>query len=263
MLGKLLKYDLKSVYKVVIIFYILSFIFSVLTRIFFSIENSMLFNIVGQITNGAMISMLISGLINGFMRSWVRVVNNIYKDESYLTHTLPVEKKEIYLSKVLTAIICSFTTVLVAIACLFISYYSEGNMEALKGFLKLTADSYDMTVISLLLMVSLVIFLEILFIILIGYVGIIIGHKSNKNKMTKSVIIGIGLYLFTSAATLLIIYIIGLFNENIMNVINTTEIVNAEAIKNIMIIGVGIYVVYNIIYYLIGKIQFNKGVNVD
>ena len=263
MLGKLLKYDLKWIYKVIVIFYILALIFSVLTRIFFRIQHSLMFSVLAQIVNGFMIGMLINSLINGIIRSWVRFGNNIYKDEAYLTHTLPVRKKDIYLAKVLMAIICSFTTILVALLCIFIGHYSQTNMEFLKNFLKLTADAYDITVISLLLIISLVIFLEIIFIILIGYVGIIIGHKSNKNKMLKSTIIGIGLYLATSTMTLLIIYIIGLFNKNIMNVINTTEIVNVDAIKNIMIIGVGIYVIYNIVYYVIGKIQLKKGVNID
>ena len=167
MLGKLLKYDLKWVYKVVAVFYVLAFIFAILTRVFFSIENSLMFNVIGQIVKGTMICMLINSLINGFMRSWVRFINNVYKDESYLTHTLPVEKKNIYLSKVLTAMICSFTTVVVAIICIFISYYSQSNMEILKSSLKLAADTYDITVINLLLVVSVVIFLEILFIILI------------------------------------------------------------------------------------------------
>ncbi len=263
MLGKLLKYDLKWVYKVVFVFYILSFVFAILSRIFLNIENSTLFYIIGQITSSAMIGLIINGLVNGLIRSWVRFTTNIYKDESYLTHTLPVEKRSIYLSKVLTALICSFTSVIVALGCLFICYYSEANMEGLKAFLKVTADSYDISVISLLLIVSFVVFLEVLFIILIGYVAIIIGHRSNKNKMGKTFIYGIGLYFITSSLTLGIIYIIGLFNEGIMNIINTTEIVNAEAIKGVMIAGVAIYVIYNIIYYIIGNILFKKGVNVD
>ena len=163
MLRKLLKYDLKWEYKVLIVFYTLALLFAALTRLFFSIENSLMFNIMGQIVNGAMISMMISGLINCFMRSWVRFINNIYKDESYLTHTLPVNKKNIYLSKVLTALICSFTTIIVALVCLFISYYSETNIEALKSYLKITADAYNISVISLILIVSFVIFLETLF----------------------------------------------------------------------------------------------------
>ena len=263
MLGKLLKYDLKWVYKPVIVFYILSIFFALLTRLFFSIEKSLLFNILGQITNGAMISMIISSLINSLMRSWVRFVNNIYKDESYLTHTLPVKKGSIFLSKVLTAIICSFTTVVVALLAVAISYYSKENLEALKGFLKLTASAYDITAINLILVVSLVIFLEVLFIIIIGYTGIIIGHRSNKNKMAKSIFIAIVLYIITSTLTLGFVYIVGLFNKDVMNIINTTDIVNVSAIKNVMRLGIVIYVAYNLVYYFIGNKLFKKGVNVE
>ena len=263
MLGKLLKYDLKWIMKAIVIFYILGILFAVLTRIFLGIENSLLFTIFGKITNGAMISMIVSSIINCLMRSWVRFINNIYKDESYLTHTLPVKKNNIYLSKVLTSIICALTSIAVALLCVFIAYYSKDNLEVLKGFLKLAADSYDTTVINLILVVSIVIFLEVLFIILIGYVGIIIGHRSNKNKMGRSVFLGIVLYFITSTLTLGVTYIVGLFNKDVMNVINTTDIVNAVSIKSVMIIGIIIYLVYNIVYYLIGKAILNKGVNVD
>ena len=108
MLGKLLKYDLKWVYKVVVVFYILAFIFSVIGRGLRLIENSLVFSVVTQIVFGIAISMMVSSLINCLMRLWARFIRNVYKDESYLTHTLPVEKKTIYASKVISAIFCSF-----------------------------------------------------------------------------------------------------------------------------------------------------------
>lgn len=46
MLGKLLKYDLKWVYKVVTVFYILAFIFSAIGRGLSLIENSLVFSVV-------------------------------------------------------------------------------------------------------------------------------------------------------------------------------------------------------------------------
>ena len=46
MLGKLLKYDLKWVYKVVVVFYILSLFFSIIGRALSLIENSIVFSIV-------------------------------------------------------------------------------------------------------------------------------------------------------------------------------------------------------------------------
>lgn len=263
MLGKLLKYDLKWVYKVVVVFYILAFIFSAIGRGLSTIQNSLVFSVVTQIAFGIAISMMVSSLINCLMRLWARFIRNVYKDESYLTHTLPVEKKTIYASKVISAIICVFTTVVVAIVCLFICYYSEANMQALKTMLELAAEAYNTTVLKLLLLISFVAFLEIIFIVLIGYVGIILGHKSNHNKMVKTLIISFALYLITQAITLGLVCIFGLFNSNVMNLINTTDIVNVEAIKYVMYAGIGIYLVYIMFYYILGEKQFEKGVNVE
>ena len=136
-------------------------------------------------------------------------------------------------------------------------------MEGLKSFLKLTAGSYDTTVFMLILDVALVFFLEVVFVILIGYVSIITGHKLNRNKMLITFILGICLYNFTSSLTLGIVYFVGLFNSNVMNIINTTNIIEVSAMRTVMYIGLGAYVVYCLVYYLIGKKLLNKGVNID
>ena len=263
MLGKLLKYDLKWVYKLVVIFYILAFIFSVIGRVFGEIENSLIFDIVSKISFGFAISMMASSLINCLMRLWARFVRNIYKDESYLTHTLPVEKKEIFASKVITGIISVFTTIILIILCLFICYYSEANMEVLKNILELAATTYNTTVLNLLLLVAIVIFLEMVYVLLVGYIGIILGHKSNKNKMVRSIVIGFVLYFIFQALTLGLIAIYGLFNPEVMNLINTTDIINVEAIKSVMYVGIVIYIIYAIILYWLGQKHLNKGVNVE
>ena len=263
MLGKLLKYDLKWIYKLIVIFYILAFVFSVIGRGFYEIENSLVFNVLSQICFGVAISMMVSSLINCLTRSWVRFSRNMYKDESYLTHTLPVDKKTIYLSKVLAAIITVFTTTIVILACLAICYYSQENIEMLKTVLEIAADTYNTTVINLVLIIGVILFLEIVFIILIGYVGIILGHKFSNGKMSKSVGIGFILYLGTQAISLLVIFIAGLFNDKIMNLINTTEMINIDTIKMIMYGAIVLYLIYIVIYYIIGKKQLEKGVNVE
>lgn len=263
MLGKLLKYDLKWIYKLVSIFYILAFIFSIIGRGLNEIENSLVFSILAEISFGFAISMMVSSLINSFMRLWVRFIRNVYKDESYLTHTLPVKKNTIYASKVISALICIFTTTIVVIICLLICYYSEPNIETLKSLLELAASTYNTTVIKLLLLMTFVIFLEVMFIVLIGYVGIILGHKSNKNKTLKSIILGFVIYMLMQALTLGLIYVFGIFNPEIMNLINTTNTIQIDAIKSIMFAAVGIYSFYLIILYIWGQKQLEKGVNVE
>jgi len=263
MLGKLLKYDLKFVYKVVGIFYILTFVFSIIGRGLAEIENSVVFDVVSKIFLGIAISMMVNSLVNSLMRLWARFIKNAYKDESYLTHTLPVNKKTIYLSKVLSGLICIFVTMIIIIVCLFICYYSEANMEVLKGLLELAATTYNTTVLKLLLLVAVVIFLEIVYALLIGYVGIILGHKSNKNKMLRTIVISFALYFTFQVLTLGLIAIYGLFNPNVMNLLNTTDIVNIDAIKNVMYAGIGIYVAYILVLYVWGNKEFKKGVNVE
>ena len=263
MLGKLLKYDLKWVYKLVVIFYCLAFIFSVIGRAFGEIENSLVFDIVSKIAFGFAISMMASSLINCLMRLWARFVRNIYKDESYLTHTLPVKKQEIFASKVISGIVCIFTTMIVIIICLFICYYSEANMQVLKSLLELAATTYNTTVLNLLLLIAVVIFLEIVYVLLIGFVGIILGHKSNKNKMVRSIVIGFVLYFVFQALTLGLIVVYGLFNPEVMNLINTTDIVNVTAIKSVMYAGIVIYIIYIIYLYWLGQKHLKKGVNVE
>lgn len=263
MLGKILKYDLKWVYKLVIIFYALAFIFSIIGRVFGEIENSLVCDIISKICFGTAISMVVSSLINSLMRLWARFVRNVYKDESYLTHTLPVEKKDIYASKVVAGIVCIFTTMIVAVVCLFICYYLEANMEVLKGLLELAATTYNTTVLKLLLLVMVVIFLEVVYILLTGYVGIILGHKSNTGKMCKSIVVGFVLYLIFQTFTLGLIGIYGLINPDVMNLLNTTDMINVDAIKNVMYAGIGVYVVYSIVLYFLGQKELNKGVNVE
>lgn len=263
MLGKLLKYDLKWIYKVIVVFYILAFIFSCIGRGLSYIENSVVFSVITQIVFGCAIAMMANCLINCFMRLWARFSKNLYKDESYLTHTLPVEKRTIYASKIISAFITIFTSVAVIIACLVICYYSETNLEVLKGVLELAASTYNTTVLNLLALMSVVVFLQIMFIVLVGYVGIILGHKSNKNKMAKSIIIGFALYMVTQVISLIVIYIGGLFNSEIMNLVNTTEVINIQIIKKLMYAAIGLYVIYIAFYYLLGKKQLEKGVNVD
>ena len=97
MLGKLLKYDLKYMLRNMVVFYILTIFFALTTRILFSLDQSIIVNILAHISSGCMFSMIGSVLINTMLRSWVRFKDSLYKDESYLTHTLPVTKNNIYI----------------------------------------------------------------------------------------------------------------------------------------------------------------------
>lgn len=263
MLKKLLKYDLKDIYKVLIIFYSISIVFAILTRIFFNIEDSTIFNILGYIASGTLISMIINILINNIMRVWALFIKNIYGDQSYLTHTLPVEKNTIYLSKVLSSIITMFTSVLVILIDVFIAYYSAELLTFIKDSLQIISSMYNSSITSLLLVVFFIFFLEMVFALECGIAGIILGHRSNNKKIIKSILYGFGYYAIYQIFILIMLFIASLFNSDIMNLFVTNSFINFNIIKTIMYVSIFVYIIYIIITYIVSKKLFEKGVNVD
>ena len=198
MLKKLLKYDLKWCYKPLLVFYLLAIFFSVIVRIVESFEQSLIILVIDKICCGVVIAMIINILINCFMRNWARFVKNIYKDESYLTHTLPVSKSKIFLSKILTAIITLITSFIVIIVCLAIATLNKDTWIILKESLEQSAIYFDSSVFSLIFVMIITIFFEFLFMMMSGMLGIIIGYRLNNLKIVKSIVIGFAIYIILS-----------------------------------------------------------------
>lgn len=262
MLKKLLKYDLKWCYKPLVVFYILAIFFSVITRLVESFEQTLILLIIDKICSGVVIAMLINILINCFMRNWIRFIRNIYKDESYLTHTLPVSKNTIFLSKILTAIITLLTSFIVIIICIAIVYLNKDTWIILKDSLEQSAIFFNSSVFSLIAVLIVTIFFEFLFMLMSGILGIVIGYKSNNLKIVKSIISGFGIYMILSAISLITLYIAGLLNSDIMSIFNNIE-VSSNAMKSTMMVGIFVYVIYIFMVYLVSNKLLNKGVNVD
>lgn len=263
MLKNVLKYDLKSVLKVLVIFYSLALFFGSLTRIFLNVNDSFILNIIGQVCSGVTIAMLFNIIINNLMRLWVRFKSNLYADESYLTHTLPVEKKTLYLSKFITTIITLFISMLVIALTLFIAYYSKDNMELVKKVLLPVANSYHVSLVKVLLAFLFVLFLELANAVQAGYMGIILGHKMNNAKMAFSVLFGFGAYVMTQILAVASLFVVALFNKDIMNLFFTNDITNINIIKTIICLAIIIYIITLMLGYFINLHVFKKGVNVD
>ena len=264
MLKKLIKYDfIYIVNKVLVVFYILSIFFAILTRVFLSVENSFVLNIIGKVCSGVTISMIFNILINSVMRSWHRFKSNFYGDESYLTHTLPVSKNTLILSKILSTFIILLFNVFIIVISLFIAYYSKENLMIAKNVLLPLATIYESTILGIILEFLFICFLEILNMTLSGYLGIVLGHRMSSGKVGFSVLFGIITYICTQLFVLLFIFIVGLFNDNIMNLFYTLDALNIDTIKLSILLAIIIYTLNIVILYFANTIMFKKGVNVE
>lgn len=263
MLTKLLKYDLKYMIRNMAIFYILSIFFAITTRILFNMEQSVIINIIGQISVGCMFSMIASTLINTIMRSWIRFRDSLYKDESYLTHTLPVTKNELYNSKFIQTLIFFFISFLVIIISLFIAYYSKENWLAITNYIKTITTGLNMSTLFFITMTIIIIFLEVFNAIQCGFLGIILGNKMNNGKLGYSVLFGFITYLVAQSLILGSIFVYGLFDSSIMELFKTATInIDVEAFKVLAILSSLLYIMIIFIMSILCKKELNKGVNV-
>ena len=208
MLKKLLKYDIKYMFKSISIFYILSIFFAILTRIIFSLNQTVMIDIIGQISVGCMFAMIVNTLVNTIMRSWVRFKESIYKDESYLTHTLPVTKNNIYNSKIIFTIVYLLVGMLVVVFSLFIAYYTKDRFIIIRDFINNLIGNLNINTTYFIISIILLLFLEILNGIQSGFFGMIIGHKFNNNKTGLSVLFGFITYMCSQIFCIILFVIV-------------------------------------------------------
>ena len=263
MLIKLLKYDLKYMIKNMAIFYILSIFFALTTRILFSLNETVMIKILGQISTGCMFAMIANILINTMMRSWVRFRDSIYKDEAYLTHTLPVTKNDIYNSKFVQTLIFFVVGFLIILLSLFIAYYTKDRWLELKHLISSITTGLQFNTTLFVISFFTVIFLEVFNAIQCGFLGIILGYKKNNNKVGFSILFGFIAYLLSQSIVLLLVYIVGLFNSSIMNLFTSKILLDTSSFKLLIILAIIIYLIIIILMSIMCKKEFNKGVNIE
>ena len=263
MLNKLLKYDLKYMVKNMGVFYILSIFFAITTRVLFSVEQSFMIKLLGQISVGCMFSMLASVLINVMMRSWVRFRDSIYKDESYLTHTLPVTKNDIYNSKFIQTLIFFIVSFVVVIISLFIAYYTPDRWLLIKKAINSITTGLEFSTWLFIISMFTVIFLEVFNAIQCGFLGIILGYKMNSGKTGYSVLFGFCAYLIAQSIVLVLTFIVGLFNSSIGDLFKNNILLDSSSFKLLVVLAIIIYLIIIFLMSIMCKKELSKGVNVE
>ena len=264
MLNKLLKYDLKYMIKAMTVFYILVIFFAILTRILFEVEQSVIIHLIGQISLGCMVSMIFNILINTMMRSWARFRDSLYKDESYLTHTLPVTKNDLYNSKFIQTLIFFFIGFIVILLSLFITFYSKDTWLVITNYIKTITTGLNMSTAFFIVIAIILIFLEVFNAIQCGFLGIILGHRRNNSKVGFSVLFGFIFYLISQTIVLGLVFIYGIFNPSVMELFKTATInIDVSAFKSLAIVSSILYIIIIFTMSIICKKLLNKGVNIE
>ena len=258
MLKKLIKYDFIWINKFMMIYFSISFIVCILTRIMSYFTDSFFGNLLFMILRGVAISCFVSILINCVIRIWARFNLQTYKDESYLTHTLPVSKNTLYNSKIISSIISLLLSLIVILICFLIVFLDKAFIDLLDKFF--VSEGVVFTIISMIITVV----LETTYILNSGIIGMLLGHKSNDKRMFKSIVIGIALYFVVQGIMLSLVYSFGLLNNDVNLLFTDAATADyVKSLRSLIVIANLIYLSFISIQYFVGKKLFNDGVNVD
>ena len=264
MLIKLLKYDLKYMIKNMCVCYILSIFFAITTRLLSLPEQTVMISILSKISSGCMVAMIANIIINVMMRSWVRFRDSLYKDESYLTHTLPVTKNDLYNSKFIQTLIFFFIGFVICLLSLFIAYYTPDTWLVIKEYIKTITVGFNMSTLFFITIAITLIFLELFNAIQCGFLGIILGHQRNNGKTGVSVLFGFIIYLIAQTLVLGLVFIYGLFDSTVMDLFKSGTIsIDVNAFKVLAIVSSLLYIIIIFSMSIICKKLLNKGVNIE
>lgn len=231
MLRKLFKYDFKSVNKDLIPLYISCIILSYVVIMCANNSNDAIVAAKKVCTDLSLVGMFFI-IILPFSKVYLKIRNNLFREESYLFLTLPIKRSNLYDSKVLVSILSLVISWIILGIC-FINVFSGKNVFS---FVSGLLDNYTGIESNFIFIITIAVQFSLIFMSLIT--GLIFGNKMDKGKDLLSFVFGVLIYLIIRLA-------IGYFYDLDNN-----------------IISIGIVLFADILLYILGRYIYNKGVNV-
>ncbi len=285
MLFKLIKHNLKAIFKS-----ILPFIIALLASvIFFNLTDYTTEYIVSEDHTDVIVSSEICYFLHGFAQFflyislillaattlraiWRRFSTNFFSDEAYLTHTLPVSRTTLWNAQICSTLITLVSVIAFIILNCFILLLTRDGQRTLNslgllgGCAHCVGDYYyiEPKSLSLYLTFTFIIFAEFLFMILCGMTGIILKNRFDRNIATLA---GVLIYLIGGA----IIFCLAVIISDLPNTIPSlgpslgiygTETNSDPGYNTILYIG-SIYACYSIILYFVDQKLLKHGINLD
>ena len=261
MIGKLYKHDIKKMTKTLVWFYLLSLGLAGITRLVNIGSHIQFVNIIGKVLQGMTFSAIANILINMVIHVLLAFSRGFYKDESYLTHTLPVTKTQLFTSKFLagtTVIVCSL---LVSFLSLFILFYTKDLFNVIKAYLQMSIVGLEMSGGAFVILLVFALIVELLCMMAMAFTAIIKCNTYNTKRIIKGVVWFVVYYMVAAIINLLSIVIVFALSGNISEI--SATVMSGKAFVSTIVMAFVDYLVFTIAHFFIANKIFNRGVNVD
>ena len=270
MLRKLLRYDLKSLFKSVFPLYTYGLIIAIICGVINRINEASaawIWSFLGSIVVLAEYAIYIFLIVYPIIVIIKRYVDNMYGDEGYLTHTLPIKKEKILLSKYISG----FILLVVSVALIFVFYaianytlyylehYTSSFYASIEDLARLL-EIGEFKLISIL-----VLFISIAFIAFqaVIYAAISVGNSFDTKKKSHIFAMGVIFYLAMELLLVMAVVIASIFNKDIVAVLTERIPINYNVFINIIIATSISYIISIIGMYFVTKRYLNKKTNLE
>lgn len=225
MLGKLIKYDFKSLNRYLLIVHAFLLLSAVAVRVF--LTEPLNVNFFDSEANGMIfmgIFILYTLIIVGTSFATcilvaVRFYKNLYSDEGYLTFTLPVTRSQLLLSKTIAGTVWVFINTFLVFMCMAIVIWTSevsagyhANDEKVLEALGFTGAYANLTFSKVILFLLLVALVEAISTVTTIYASVAIGQLFQGHRIVGAVASYFGLTTITSVIMYVLFIALGLFS---------------------------------------------------
>lgn len=249
MLGKLLKYDIKSVLPLHLGMYgflsLLGIVTLIVSKVYENNTGNLILAIALSMLSVSIIIFIVITLVTSLLIFVLRYRSNLLKDEGYLMHTLPVSSTELHFSKLITNIILFIIDITVAGVVYSIAGWS---VEWLRQFKMLLVNEIGTKNALLFLIYVIVAMITVLSQI---YFSLNLGYMRSSNKDLISIVAYIGTYGISQGAAALGMIIISLKNLKSLNIIFDSDMLPKSFIIDIFMCMTIIFIILSVIYNIL------------
>lgn len=225
MLGRLLKYEFKSMSRILIPLFIAAIVLGFLTALFFGGSGfdgeSLIYTVSMFIFMILFVVLVSASVVIAYVMSIQRFRKNLFGSEGYLMNTLPVSANCHIASKLIVAVLFQILSAIVAVAAwtAFVSTASDISFYEIAvgvktGFSKLYGFTHGQLPLYMIEMV-IVSLISVSCFNLEIYTAISVGHTLNNHKVLMSFIVFIAIYVIENYINTVILYIVPYINIDI------------------------------------------------
>ena len=258
MLGKLLKYDFRSVFKEFAYLWPAGLVMALVVRFTMPMMDSDIFGmaIAGSIVSIVYASVLVAMFVVSFLFIIQRFFRGILGREGYLMHTLPVHPWQLVASKLISAIFVTVVSTVVALLSMVLLI--PGSLVDLfgtpfKALMELFTSGRGGEIFYLVegLVVCLA---AVASAITMLYLAMAIGHLFGRNRIAGSVIAFIGLNIVVNTAMTILVSIASQFNISF----DPAQWLTAQQAIHVAFLLLILYFLFFAVVYFIGTVLLLK-----